>query len=74
MPRDLRDRALQFTVMAMELVEGLPSGVAGREVGRQLVRSGTSIGTNIEKGDVAESARHRTHKLSIARKEAKESA
>jgi four helix bundle protein len=72
-PYELRERAFQFGVMVVEFVESLPPGVASREVGRQLVKSGTSIGANVEEGDVAESARDRAHKFSIARKEARES-
>jgi four helix bundle protein len=72
-PYDLRERALQFAVMVVEFVESLPPGIVSQEVGRQLVKSGTSIGANFEEGDVAESARDRVHKFSIARKEARES-
>ncbi len=71
-PYDLRERALQFAVV-VEFVESLPPGVVSWEIGRQLVKSGTSVGANFEEGDVAESARDRAHKLSIARKEARES-
>lgn len=72
-PYDLRERTFQFGVMVVEFVESLPSGIVSQEVGRQLVKSGTSIGANVEEGDVAESARDRVHKFSIARKEARES-
>jgi len=72
-PYDLRERAFQFGVMVVEFVESLPSGIVSQEVGRQLVKSGTSVGANVEEGDVAESARDRVHKFSIARKEARES-
>ncbi|MBL7184594.1 MAG: four helix bundle protein [Anaerolineae bacterium] len=72
-PYDLRERALQFAVMVVEFVESLPPGIVSQEVGRQLVKSGTSVGANFEEGDVAESARDRAHKFSIARKEAMES-
>ena len=71
-PYDLRERALQFAVV-VEFVESLPPGVVSWEIGRQLVKSGTPVGANFEEGDVAESARDRVHKLSIARKEARES-
>jgi four helix bundle protein len=72
-PYDLRERALQFAVMVVEFVESLPPGVVSWEIGRQLVKSGTSVGANFEEGDVAESVRDRVHKFSIARKEARES-
>ncbi|MBC8447407.1 MAG: four helix bundle protein [Chloroflexi bacterium] len=72
-PYDLRERAFQFGVMVVEFVEGLSPGTASWVLGRQLIKSGTSVGANIEEGDVAESARDRAHKFSIARKEARES-
>jgi four helix bundle protein len=39
---------------------------------KQLLRSGTSIGTNVQEGISSESKRDFVHKLSIALKEAKE--
>ncbi len=51
----------------------MPRDVAGVEVSRQLLRSGTSVGANVEESDGAESVKDKKHKLSIARKEAKES-
>ncbi|MBB6612271.1 four helix bundle protein [Pontibacter sp. Tf4] len=40
---------------------------------KQLLRSGTSIGANVEEGVAAQSTIDFVHKLSIARKEARES-
>lgn len=56
----------------VKLVNRLPKTVAGIEVGRQAVRSATSIGANVEEADAAESKRDFIHKISIAHKEARE--
>ena len=53
-------------------VNRLPRTVAGVEIGRQLVRSATSIGANVEEADAAESKRDFIHKMSVAHKEARE--
>lgn len=47
--------------------------MAGVEVARQLLKSGASVGANVEESDGAESTADKIHKLKIARKEAKES-
>ena len=56
----------------VKLVNRLPRTVAGIEVGKQIVRSATSIGSNVEEADAAESKRDFIHKMSIAHKEARE--
>jgi four helix bundle protein len=53
-------------------VNTLPRTIAGGKVAEQLVKSGTSIGANVEEADGAESKRDFIHKMSIARKEARE--
>jgi four helix bundle protein len=47
--------------------------MAAQVVARQLVRSATSVGANVEESDGAESKPDFIHKTSIARKEARES-
>ena len=44
--RQLKDRTLQFGLRIMRLVDALPQTSAGRAIGNQLVRSGTSVGAN----------------------------
>ncbi len=43
---ELEMRTKQFALDLIDLVEKLPNGRAGDVVGRQLLRSGTSIGAN----------------------------
>ncbi len=54
------------------MVDQLPPTVAGREIGKQVLRSGTSIGANMREAGSAESHKDFVHKVLIARKEAQE--
>jgi four helix bundle protein len=69
---DIQERTFEFAVRTIRLVNRLPPSIAGIEVGRQVVRSATSIGANVEEADAAESKRDFIHKMSIAHKEARE--
>ncbi len=72
-PRDIQDRTFQFSVRIVKLVNRLPRQLGAIEVSRQLVRSGTSVGANVQETDGAESHSDFIHKIKIARKEALES-
>ncbi len=72
-PRDIQKRTFEFAKRIVKLVDRLPRSVAGVEVGRQLLRSGTSVGANVREADAAETHRDFVHKIMIAEKEAKES-
>ena len=50
-PYDIGERTFLFGVRIVRLVEQLPRTVAGYAVGRQIVRSGTSVGANVEEAD-----------------------
>ena len=69
---DLGERLLNFAVRVIKLVEALPNTIAGRRIGDQLLRSGTSPGANYEEAQGAESHADVTHKLQIALKEIRE--
>ncbi len=71
-PFDIRERTFIFGVRVVKFVRTLPKDVASIELARQLLRSGTSVGANVEEADGAESKKDKIHKLAIARKEAKE--
>jgi len=70
---DLSDRLLDFTVRIIKLVNALPKTAVGKHVGGQLLRSGTSPGSNYEESRGAESRADFIHKLGIVLKELKES-
>jgi len=69
----LSDRLLDFVVEVIKITDALPNTVAGRHVGGQLIRAGTSCGSNYEEACGAESRSDFVHKMSIVLKELKES-
>jgi four helix bundle protein len=69
----LSERLLDFVVKIIKIADALPKTVSGRHIGGQLVRDGTSSGSNYEEGCGAESRSDFIHKMSIVLKELKES-
>ncbi len=72
---DIRERALNYALRAVKLYQFVhedKSG-AGYIIGKQYLKSATSIGANIEEVQSAESNADFIHKLAIAQKEARES-
>jgi four helix bundle protein len=70
--KDLSDRLLDFAINVIKITDMLPNTVAGRHVGGQLIRAGTSSGSNYEEACGAESRSDFVHKMSIVLKELKE--
>lgn len=70
--QDLNERFYNFALKIVFLVRKLPRGVATYEIGRQLVRAGTSIAANYEEARGAFSKEDFIYKISIAFKEARE--
>jgi len=68
----IQDRALEFGVRIIKFADKLPKSVAGAVLVKQLIRSGTSIGANMEEADGASSKADFINKVTIARKEARE--
>jgi four helix bundle protein len=73
--RDICDRSFDFALSSIRLYQSLQCVKDGAAwiLGKQFVRSATSIGANIEEAQAAESKADFIHKYNIARKEAKES-
>jgi four helix bundle protein len=71
-PRDIQARTFEFGVRIIHLVNRLPRTLAATELGRQVLRSGTSIRANMEEAQGAESKRDFIHKANIAYKESRE--
>ncbi len=69
---DLCERLIEFAVRIIELVERLPRTLAGRHIGGELLRSGTSPAPNHAEVQGAESRKDFIHKMSIALKELRE--
>lgn len=72
-PYDIRERTSQFAVRVIQAVRQLPRDATAQVILRQLVKSATSVGANVEEADGAESNRDFIHTTSISRKEACES-
>ena len=72
MKTELEDRTKKFAVEIVRLIRTFPKTVDGIEVGRQLLKSGTSIGANYREANRAESKGDFIHKVGIAEKEASE--
>lgn len=72
-PRDIQNRTFLFGVRIVKLVDRLPRSLAAVEIGRQLLRAGTSVGANVREADGAETHKDFVHKITIAEKEVKES-
>jgi four helix bundle protein len=71
-PTDIQQRTFEFAKRIVKLVDRLPRTLATTEIGRQMLRSGTSVGANMQEADAAESRSDFIHKVSIALKEARE--
>jgi four helix bundle protein len=69
---DLEARTLAFSVAVVRSVSTLPRDTVAAVIGRQLLKSATSIGANYREANRAESRDDFIHKTSIAQKEAAE--
>ena len=72
-PEDIRERTFNFAVRVIRLCQYLDQkpGVS-RTIGKQLLRSGTSVGANIEEARAGQSKPDFISKNAIALKEARE--
>ena len=69
---DLEERMIAFAVRFVNVSGNLPKTQAGRHIGDQLLRSGTSPSANYAEARRAESKRDFVHKLKICLKELNE--
>ncbi|MFH1460553.1 MAG: four helix bundle protein [Candidatus Omnitrophota bacterium] len=66
------DRSYKFALEIIKLVNLLPKSTSGAVIGNQIMKSGTSIGANVEEAQGASSKKDFTNKMSISKKEARE--
>lgn len=69
---DIDIRTYNFALRVLDIVDKIPNTKAGTVVARQLARSGTSVGANVEESRGGESRMDFAHKLNIALKESRE--
>ena len=74
-PQDIRSHSFGYALRAVRLYQYLQERKdgAGWILGKQYLRSGCSIGANIEEAQASESRADFVHKLGVAQKEARES-
>ena len=71
---ELKERTKQFGLRVMKLVNALPKTTAGRTLGNQLIRSGTSVGANYRAACRGRSKAEFIAKIGTVAEEADESA
>lgn len=70
--KDIVDRTFKFAVRILKVANAMPKSLAGNAIARQLVRSGTSIGANVEEAQGSSTKKEFTRRINIARAEARE--
>lgn len=73
MPKaDIRTRSYDFSLTIIQICRKIQKNSLGKILSNQLLRSGTSVGANIEEAQAAQSKKDFLAKMSIARKESHE--
>jgi len=70
--QQITERTFQFALRIIKLCRALQKEYIGRTLSGQLLRAGTSVGANIEESQAAQSTADFIAKMSIARKESRE--
>ncbi len=71
--KDLKKRTKEFALRIIKLVESLPKGRTTDVLGKQLLRSGTSVGANYRSACRARSTADFISKMGVVEEEADES-
>jgi four helix bundle protein len=70
---ELKERTMDFAVRVLKMVDALPKTTAGKTVGDQIARSGTSVAANYRAALRAKSDADFINKITIVLEEADES-
>ena len=73
-PNDLKERSKRFALRILKLVDSLPNTLSARTIGRQLVRSATSVPANYRAACRGRSNAEFIAKLGIVEEETDETA
>ena len=68
-PSDIVERTIDYSLRAIRLYRQLEADPAGRILGRQFLRSATSVGANVHEAQATQSTADFVAKMSIAHKE-----
>lgn len=71
--QELKERTMDFAVRVLTMVDALPTTTAGKTVGNQIARSGTSVAANYRAALRAKSDADFINKITIVLEEADES-
>jgi four helix bundle protein len=71
--QEFKDRTKQIALRIIRLLDSLPSSTTAQTIGKQLLRSATSIGANYRAACRGKSVADVLHKLAIVEEEADES-
>ena len=71
-PYDIHERVFEFSLRVLEISKMIPNSDTSDVIRNQFVRSGTSIGANLEESDGVITKKDFINKIVLARKEAKE--
>jgi four helix bundle protein len=71
--KEFKDKTKQIALRIIRLIESLPSTYTSQIIGKQVLRSATSIGANYRAACRAKSTADLLHKLAIVEEEADES-
>ena len=69
---DIQERSYAFALRILKVVRALPHDPATMVMARQLARSGTSIGANVEEAQGSHSRKQFAQRMNVARSEARE--
>ncbi|MFA6431948.1 MAG: four helix bundle protein [Candidatus Margulisiibacteriota bacterium] len=69
---DIYDRLLDFGIRIVKICRIISKNFDCRVIADQLIRSGTSVGANMQEADSASSLKDFIHKVTIAKKEIQE--
>jgi four helix bundle protein len=72
--KEFKKRTMDFTCSVMDLVEAMPTKLSAAVIGKQLLRSATSVGANYRAACRAKSPSDFIYKLGIVEEEIDESA
>ncbi len=70
----ITERTVAFSLRVIKLFHEIEGDGAGRILGRQLLRCGTSVGANVHEAQAGQSKRDFIARMSVAHKEAEETA
>ena len=69
---DIPERTFAFAARVVRLIRCLPGGIAGQVIARQVAKSATSVGANVEEAQGSHSKAEFARRMGIARSEARE--